>query len=189
MTQSQTIIDRLRIERAVWVLDARLQDLPRRSRIAKRRELRQNLRAAADEIGTRQAVRQLGDLRGLAVSYLAAEYGDVSRRPSWTAAAVWIALIDIFMMVLDHAATSAFRAGVTATTPHATGSVRWGGVPYLISDRTFTYLGGKATTLGGAWTAWVYALMLGGAVVAGRLWLLLPALRRRQPLGAADPGD
>ena len=45
-------IDRLRIERVVWALDQRLYDLPRKSRIAKRREVRENLLTAAADIGT-----------------------------------------------------------------------------------------------------------------------------------------
>ena len=43
MAHALTWIDRLRIERAVWALDQRLYDLPRRSRIERRRELRGNL--------------------------------------------------------------------------------------------------------------------------------------------------
>ena len=59
MTHDLTFTDRLRIERAVWTLDGRLQDLPRTSRVAKRRELRANLRAAATDVGTAEAVRRL----------------------------------------------------------------------------------------------------------------------------------
>ena len=39
--------ERLRIEWVVWSLDQRLYDLPRRSRIEKRREVRANLITAA----------------------------------------------------------------------------------------------------------------------------------------------
>ncbi len=54
MSDALTWMDRLRIERVVWALDQRLYDLPRRSRIAKRREVRQNLLTAAQDIGTRR---------------------------------------------------------------------------------------------------------------------------------------
>ena len=189
MTQTPNVADRLRIERAVWTLDARLQDLPRKSRLARRRELRQNLWAAAEEIGARRAVAQLGDQRDLASGYLAAEYGDLSRRPSWTATAIWILSIDLFMLLLDHAASTAFKAGILAATLHPTGTFQWAGVSHLISPATVTYTNGAAASDGGAWTPWVYVLMLGGAVVAGRLWRLLPDLRRSQGLEAADRGE
>ena len=111
MTHPIGIADRLRIERATWAIDYRLQDLPRRTRIAKRRELRTNLRAAAEDVGARQAVRQLGDLRRLAADYLDAEYGEVARRPSWTAAAIALLAVDAAMLVLSAVVTSVFRAG------------------------------------------------------------------------------
>ena len=189
MTQQTTLTDRLRIERSVWMLDARLQDLPRKSRIARRRELRQNLRAAADEVGAREAVSRLGDQRALAAGYLTAEYGELARRPSWTATAAWILAVDIAMTVLDRVTSAAFQAGVAATTPHATGTFHWSGVSYLLSNATFTYIDGHATSVGGAWTPWVYVFLLGGAVLAGRLWRLLPQLRRRQDLETADVGE
>ncbi|MCW2539408.1 MAG: hypothetical protein JWN95_1133 [Frankiales bacterium] len=179
MTESDTVMDRLRIERAVWSFDARLQDLPRRSRIAKRRELRQNLRAAAGEVGARRAVRQLGSLRALAAEYLDAEYGELRCRPSWTAAALWIAAIEGVMMLLDQVSSTAFRAGVSTAGAHPVGAVHWRGIPYLISDKTITYAHDESTAIGGAWTVWVYVLMLGGALVAGRIWRLVPGLRRR----------
>ena len=50
----------MRIERLVWLLDQQLYDLPRSSRIAKRREVRDNLLAAARDIGTADALRRLG---------------------------------------------------------------------------------------------------------------------------------
>jgi len=50
-TLTLTLKDRARIERAVWTLDSYLRNLPRKSRIAKRRELRVNLRAASADVG------------------------------------------------------------------------------------------------------------------------------------------
>ena len=76
--------DRSRFETAVWAFDRQLQDLPRRSHIAKRRELRDNQRSATADVGAAVAVRQLGDPRRLAAGYLAAEYGDWQTRPSWS---------------------------------------------------------------------------------------------------------
>jgi hypothetical protein len=50
MPRSVSWIDRMRIERLVWALDQRLYDLPYRSRIAHRREVRQNLLAATRDV-------------------------------------------------------------------------------------------------------------------------------------------
>lgn len=54
-------LDRVRIERVVWTLDQRLYDLPRKIRIAHRRELRDNLTAAARVVGVSAALRDIGD--------------------------------------------------------------------------------------------------------------------------------
>ncbi|CAO5235196.1 hypothetical protein [Frankia sp. AgKG'84/4] len=189
MTSARTLLDRARIERAVWTMDTRLADLPRRSRINKRRELRDNLRLAAADVGAGRAVHQLGDLRTLADDYLAAEYGEHKRRPSWTVAALTILLVEVVMTLLVHVGRSAFHAGITATNPQATGVYRWHGIRYLVSDETFTYTHGAHTSVGGAWTPLVYMIMLGGAVVTGRLWRLNAAWRRqrrRATLSATD---
>ena len=58
--------DRLRIERAVWTLNSYLQNLPMRSQAAKRRELRANLLAASADVGTKEALRRLGNVRTIA---------------------------------------------------------------------------------------------------------------------------
>jgi hypothetical protein len=184
MNRPITVLDRMRIERATWTVDARLQDLPRSSRIAKRRELRLNLRAAAEDVGARQAVRQLGDLHRLASDYLAAEYGEAARRPSWTAAALTFLLMDAAMLILSYLVTSIFRAGVIAADGQATGSYHWHGLPYLLSDERFTFANGSSTSDGGAWTPLVYLLFLAATVIAGRLWRLVPALRRSVPSAA-----
>jgi predicted membrane metal-binding protein len=66
-----SLMDKLRIEPAVhrvdFVLDARV---PRGKRRQIRNELRSNLTEAAQEVGVAAAIRQLGDLRVLANSYL-----------------------------------------------------------------------------------------------------------------------
>ena len=89
MTHSINWIDRLRIERAVWALDQRLYDLPRRSRIAKRHEVRENLLTAANDIGASEAMRNLGGTRELAAEYRDAEFGE-GPRASWVAAATFL---------------------------------------------------------------------------------------------------
>jgi hypothetical protein len=136
-----TWVDRLRIERAAWALDQRLYDLPRRSRIAKRREVRENLLAAAHDIGTSEALSRLGNSRQLAAEYLSAEFGE-GPRPSWVAAATFAVTAQLlFTWVLGEAA-SAFGDGVTAANPHATGTFTWSGIRYLQDTVTYTFVGG-----------------------------------------------
>lgn len=93
------------------------------------------------------------------------------------------------MMLVDHVASTAFRSGVAAAAPHANGVFHWPGVSYLVSAARYTYSNGAVTSEGGAWTPLVYVLMFGGAVVAGRLWRLLPQLRRQSKLEGADAGE
>lgn len=138
----------------------------------------EDLRAAADEVGTRQAIRQLGDLHGLAAGFLDAEYGDLSKRPSWTAVAIFLVVADVALLIVGHVGANAFRAGVLATNPSITGTFHWHGIRYLISDSTFSFRAGTSTSDGGAWTPLVYLLLAVGAVLAGRLWRLAPRWRR-----------
>ena len=67
MPHNVSWFDRMRIERVVWMLDQRLYDLPRRSRIDKRREVRANLRAAASDIDGAIALAQSPHLKKLKV--------------------------------------------------------------------------------------------------------------------------
>jgi hypothetical protein len=168
--------DRLRIERAVWAFDGRLHDLPRRSRVAKRRELRDNLRSATEDVGAAVAVRQLGDLRELAAGHLSAEYGDWQRRPSWTRAAIAAPLFYLLLNWLLEAGSSAFRAGILTNQPNATGSFSWNGIPHLLDNVAFTFSDGASTSVGGAWRPLAYLGLLVVCIVAGRLWRVLPGL-------------
>lgn len=182
MTHDLTFPDRLRIERAVWTLDGRLQDLPRTSRVAKRRELRDNLRAAAADVGAAEAVRRLGDLRRLAAEYLGAEYGQWEPRPSWLAGLGFFVSTYVVLTVLLDVGKSAFTSGVAAADPSATGTFVWNGIAYVLQPVTFTFADGTATPQGGlhggAWTPLVYLFLFVGTVLAGRLWRALPVWRR-----------
>jgi hypothetical protein len=176
--------DRLRLERAVWSFDHLLQDLPRGSRVAKRRELRDNLRSATEDVGASTAVRQLGDLRQLAAGYLAAEYGDWQPRPSWTNALGAAVVSYLFLYWLLEAASSAFRAGVLTTHPAATGEFSWDGIPYVLDHVVFTFTNGASTSVGGAWRPTAYLTVLVVSVLAGRLWRLVPRLTSAQKVTA-----
>jgi hypothetical protein len=174
MTQSTprhplTAMDRLRIERVVWLLDQRIYDLPRQSRIAKRREVRENLRTAAMDVGTTQALKNLGGTRRLAMEYRAAEFGDEAR-PHWYAAALTFLTGQLFLTAFLGEAATAFGDGIRAMSPHATGTYVWPGIAYLQTRVTYTFVDGTSTQVGGAWTPFAWILWGAVAVAAGRLW-------------------
>ena len=113
--QALTKKDRLRIELAVrtvdWELDGRVP-MARRRQI--RNELRSNLIEAAKEVGAENAVRQLGDLRALADSYLELYRG----RFDFRAGAFWAFLAYVAIQALGFALFIAFHAGVAAGGSH-----------------------------------------------------------------------
>jgi hypothetical protein len=169
MAHKLTWSDRLRIERVVWMLDQRLYDIPRESRIAHRREVRLNLQSAAHDIGTTAALRNIGTSAQLADGYLAAEFGDRPRH-SWVAAALWAATSLLVVTAILTDAANGFAAGIIAANPHATGTYHWGGLSLLQGDVTTTATGGKTTVSGGGLTlaGWVVWAVI--AVLVGRLW-------------------
>ena len=180
MPHSMTWMDRLRIERAVWTLDQRLYDLPRKSRIAKRREVRANLLSAAHDIGTVDALRHLGNSQQLAAEYLSAELGD-GPRPSWVSAATFAVTAQLLITWILSEAALAFRDGITAANPHATGTFAWSGIRYLQDTVTYTFLDGKSHSVGGAWTPLAWATWIVATVLVGRLWRVTSMWRRRHP--------
>ena len=184
MTDTVSWIDRLRIERVVWSLDQRLYDLPRRSRVATRREVRESLLTASRDVGTTTALRQLGDTRRLALEYLSAEFGD-DARPHWMAAAVVLLTIPLVLTSLFADAANAFADGVRATEPHATGGFTWHGIGYLQDSVTYTFVDGKVEWVGGAFTPLTWLLLAVAGVSAGRLWRVIPMWRRRRDTVAA----
>ena len=185
MPRKLTVFDRVRIERLVWTLDQRLYDLPRTSRIAKRREVRANLLEATADRGVGEALRRIGGSRALAREYLGAEFGD---RPhhSWIGAAYFAALVPLFLNFGLSEACSAYAQGLAATHPAGSGVYTWSGISYLQSPLTFTVDQGQVTHAGGAWTPIVYVIWAIGVIACGRLWRLLPPPSRRRQSAAAD---
>ena len=173
-----TWFDRLRIERVVWTLDQRLYDLPHRARVAHRRELRQNLLTAARDVGVGAALRNLGTSSQLAAAYLASEFGDRPRH-SWTAAAVWAATSMLVATAILADAANGFAAGITAGSPHVTGTFQWGGLSVLQDTVTCTAVNGHTTVTGGGLSVLGWALGLGIAVLIGRLWRAPASWRAR----------
>ena len=129
----------------------RIYDLPRQSRIAKRREVRANLLTAASDVGTSAALRNLGGSRRLAVEYRDAEYGE-EPRPNWIAAALFLGMSQLVFVSLMSEATFAFRDGIKAVDPNVTGTFAWEGIRYLQDNVTVTFVNGEARIFGGAWT-------------------------------------
>jgi hypothetical protein len=169
MARPLTWLDRLRIERIVWTLDQRLYGLPRDARIAHRREVRQNLLTAAQDVGTGAAIRNLGNSSQLAAAYLAAEFGDRPRH-SWIAAAVWAATSMLVVTAILADAANGFAAGIASGNPHATGTFHWGGLSALQTAVTCTAVDGRTTISGGGLSLLGWALWVAIAVLVGRLW-------------------
>jgi hypothetical protein len=185
MPHRVTWIDRLRIERSVWALDQRLYDLPRQSRIAKRREIRANLLTAAPEIGTSAALQHLGNSRQLAAEYRSAEYGDEAR-PSWLAATIFLLTAQLVLTYFLSEAATAFGDGITAGSPNVTGTFTWPGIRYLQDTVTFTFVNGRGSSVGGAWTPLTWFIWIVGTVLVGRLWRLASMWRRRRATTTAS---
>jgi hypothetical protein len=177
-------LDRLRIERAVWSLDQRLHDLPRATRIAHRKELRANLVAAAGDVGTTAALRDLGNAASLASDYRDAALGP-RPRASWYAAGGFLVTTVVLLTWALFSAAQAFGDGLLAVDHNATGTFRWPGVAYLQSEVTFAVSHGRHNHVGGAFTPLTYVLLLVGTILVGRLWRALPSRSRPAELGRA----
>lgn len=116
--------DRARIEWAVlrvdFDLDARV---PRARRRQIRNELRSNLVAAAANVGASVAVRQLGDLHKLAMSYVDVYRGRWDfRAGSWAAVVTYAAV-----QVIAFAIFVGFSSGVLAGGGHSASYTFWDG--------------------------------------------------------------
>lgn len=182
MPNDVNLLDRLRIERVVWGLDQRLYDLPRRTRIERRRELRSNLLDAAQDSGTSSALRDVGDGAALAADYLEAELGRGPRH-SWMAAGAFLLTSTLVLTSFFFDAADAFGDGILAGNPNAAGTFTWPGIGHLQSAVTYTVSDGAHTFVGGAFTPLTYLLLAVGTIAVGRLWRALPVWRRRRTSG------
>lgn len=180
-----TWTDRLRIEWRVWSLDQRLYDLPRATRVARRRELRENLVAAAQSVGARTAVANLGPPARLAAELLAAEYGD-DPRPHWVTALVVFLTTQLVLTSFLAEAATAFGQGLVAGQPDRSGTFTWTGVAWLQDQVTYTVADGQVSWVGGAWTPLAWVLFVALTVVAGRAWRALPPWRGRSASALAE---
>jgi hypothetical protein len=178
MPNTVTLIDRLRIERVVWTIDFLVSDLPTRSQRAVRRELRDNLRAAAAEAGASEAVRRLGSLRRLAAGYLDAEYGDDGPRPRWMGGMAWGIAVEVFVLGIAFAGYSAFMDGVLAVNRHASGTYTWTGLGVWGPGGTATFVDGRLRSGSLVFSVVTLVYLAAGFVLGARLWRLRPPWRR-----------
>jgi hypothetical protein len=107
--------ERLRIDLAVRTVDWELQGrVPRVRRRQLLNELRSNLSEAAQQVGAENAVRQLGDPKALADSYLELYRGRFDVR----AATFWAFVTYVAIQALGFALFFAFHAGIAAAGSH-----------------------------------------------------------------------
>ncbi len=181
MTSNLTRIERLRIEWTVWAFDYLLINMPHRLRVAKRREMRADLLAAAADVGIPEALRQLGSLRRLAADYLDAQYGERGPRPSFWRGATWMALLLPIMFAIEDLGKWSFLDGVRAI-PHATGVFHYAGLKFLGLDFTYTFADGRNVASGWSQsvTAVELAYMFAAFLIGARTWRLLASWRSRR---------
>ncbi len=96
-----------------------------------------------------------------------------------------LAGIPLLLISLLSDAALGFGHGITSADPHATGTFTWDGVSLLQTQVTYTLVNGHGTYTGGAMSPLAWVLLIIAAVVAGRLWRIVPTLRRRRALRAA----
>jgi hypothetical protein len=121
------MLRKLQIESVIQKLDWQLEGrVPRSRRREIRKELRANLAAAAEEVGTEEAIRRLGNVRDLAGEYLEFETGKIHVRTGLYAALVAV----VFLELLGLALLDGFREGFEAAG--GTGSSHYSFWPYSI---------------------------------------------------------
>jgi hypothetical protein len=175
-----SLVDRLRVERAIWVLDTFNGDLPGRRRKAIRAELRADLWASAQEVGVAEAVRRLGNLRRLSAGYADAEYGEDGPRTRYLKGIFWSVLAEIVLIFVMMAQVFAFDAGLMEAGSRA-GEYRFRALGWgPVYETTYDEEGFISFSLDFTPALLPYALVLLVAfLVGGRMWRALPRRRRR----------
>lgn len=173
-----TLIDHLRIERAVWTVDTYLSILPMRRQREIRRELRANLRASATQVGAKAAVRNLGSLRRLSFDYLSAEYRG-RPWPSLLKGFVWALVAEAALLLAWEMAIDSYIDGLTAGNPEpGTYTVEQPLIGLAIEatvDSSGDFSQTSFVLLLPVWLAW----LLGAFVLGSRLWRVIPRWRDR----------
>ena len=179
MSNTLNLVDRLRIERVVWTVGVLVSDLPHRSQRAVRRELRDNLRAAASEAGVSAAVRGLGGLRHLAAGYLEAEYGDSRPRPRWLRGVAWAMVVYLVFVGIMFVGNDAFISGVLAANPRATGTYSWTRLGVWGPGLTVTMSDGQVSSAVLKIAAPILLYFAVAYLLGARVWRLPAPWRRR----------
>ena len=97
----------------------------------------------------------------------------MGRSPTFFSAACWCS-------PRSYEAALAFGDGITAANPNATGTFTWHGIRYLQDTVTYTFVNGKGSSVGGAWTPLAWIIWMTATVLVGRLWRVPAVWRRRR---------
>lgn len=166
------IIDTIRIENFVQNTDfwLELRGARRTRRKELRRELRDNLRAAASDVGTGQALANMGSPKQLAFDSTEGEYEE---RPLWSRAAMYASLAFGAMLLWLALTAMAFTAGVEAAGvvgQEVSGTVfPWVGSEFMA--RIHPERGGLAVGVSNAWAVVVVPLLV--FLLTARPWRLI----------------
>lgn len=189
MAQPLSWFDKVRIERTVWTLDTLLADLPSRARKSACRDIRTNLRAAAAEVGAAQALRDLGNVRRIALDYLDAEYGEQHPRPRIFRGVFWALLVELVILSWAVVGHEAFTTGLEAAGP-APGTYSWDALRVLGLATEVSFDEGGFSGFSMYVYLWFLVYVAVAFILGGRLWRLIPAwwrARRRSSTGAGLP--
>ena len=128
-------MNKLRLEAVIQRLDWQLEGrVPRTRRREIRNELRANLAAAAEEVGTAEAIRRLGSVRDLAAEYLEFETGRLRVRAGVYAAVATLALLELLGLAMLHG----FREGFATAGGSGRWSYAWWPFAFEGDDRTWS---------------------------------------------------
>jgi hypothetical protein len=184
MTGTLTWLDHARIEYAILRVDVMISALSLERQEAILGELRTNLRAASEQLGSVEAVRRLGGLRRLARSYLDIECGGPGPRPRWLIGILWVFVAEGVLLAVAFAGGQGFAGGVLAANPHASGTYTWQALAPVAGSANFVFSGGTLHGFGFTFSAPLLAAAtaaVGAAVfaVGARAWRCLPLWRHR----------
>jgi len=184
MTNTLTWLDLLRIEFAIVRVDVMISALSLERQEEILGELRTNLRAASQQMGSAEAVRRLGGLRRLARSYLDVEHGDQGPRARWLIGILWMFVVEGVLLAVAVAGSQGFVDGVLATDPHASGTYAWHVLAPAAPSANFVFSDGRLDSFGLTFSAPTFAVAaaaLGAAALAigARAWRSLPQWRHR----------